>query len=280
MKKCNLFLNTMLIIGLFIFTGCSDSDDNNPEVPMNESITRVQYQRSRDAIATLTAITEDVYLANSGVTQKSSSQNNNDCVAISSERIGDTVFITLDYGRGCQLRNGIMVSGVINIRFDANDTKDEISMATTLDNYFYEDISIVGGAITTFTSDDITENLKFKTSTDYSLKWEDGLTAIESSTYTNETIFEATLSSIELYNLMSGFGTTTFSSGDVFTDTINESLRSDLDCEYVVSGVVEVNRNGKFFTKTDFGSGECDNEALLTDADGNETIIKLEEIIQ
>ena len=56
--------------------------------------------------------------------------------------------------------------------------------------------------------------------------------------------------------------------------TITTNLRREYACRYIVSGVLEISRDGIKAT-LDFGDGTCDNKATVTDANGKTKEISL-----
>lgn len=283
MTRSKWYLETMCFVGTIFLCGCNGDDEASAENAKDDGVEQtlysMEYRESRAAIETITTFSKDTYLLNTSKTKNYRTAKANDCVAKRSERIGDTVFITLDYGKGCQLENGATLAGKIKLRFETNPTKDGIIIVTVLEDVIYNAIAISGGASTIYTSDRETENFLFTTETDYAFNWQDDLQATESAEFIDETIFEFTLETFDFYNLKSGSGKTTFNNGTVFDFDIDIPLRTDFDCEYIVSGVLNLQQNGAS-SSTDYGDGLCDDKAELTDASGDVTVIQLEKIIQ
>jgi hypothetical protein len=71
--------------------------------------------------------------------------------------------------------------------------------------------------------------------------------------------------------LLSGSGTITVNDVITFTKEITTPLMIDRACRFPLSGIVEITRNDEIMT-IDFGTGECDNIALVTKEGESEEI--------
>ncbi|MFT3740545.1 MAG: hypothetical protein QM786_17490 [Breznakibacter sp.] len=74
--------------------------------------------------------------------------------------------------------------------------------------------------------------------------------------------------------LVNGTAVGTSSLGWSYDHTLTDVLIKRT-CRFPVSGTVEVNNSEASFV-IDYGNGECDNEATLTNSDGNMVVIKLD----
>ena len=74
--------------------------------------------------------------------------------------------------------------------------------------------------------------------------------------------------------LITGNATYTNRLGNTWKRTLITPLRRELACRFIVSGVLEISRNGNAVS-LDFGDGRCDNKAILTYPDGTTKEINL-----
>ena len=74
--------------------------------------------------------------------------------------------------------------------------------------------------------------------------------------------------------LITGDWTSTFKDGTVFSSKITQALRREMSCRFAVSGTIEIDR-GDTVGLLNFGDGTCDNLAIFTDSEGEETEITL-----
>ncbi len=84
--------------------------------------------------------------------------------------------------------------------------------------------------------------------------------------------FETTDRKDNKYNL-TGSGSVVINDTATYTKLVTSPLLFDASCEFIISGVVELNRNGSI-VKIDYGDGTCDNKASVT-ADGTTEEINL-----
>jgi hypothetical protein len=76
---------------------------------------------------------------------------------------------------------------------------------------------------------------------------------------------------------ITGYTNAETSDGDVYKKEIVEPLIRTRDCRYIVQGTVEITLNGELVSSLDYGDGECNDTAILTQ-NGESTEIDLSEI--
>ncbi|WP_109299292.1 hypothetical protein [Aquimarina sp. AU474] len=278
MKKHLISILTLLFISATIFTSCQD-DDNETPIPTSQVTTAKQYKDIEGANSRIQNMVQDVFNIESGFINNRVLNNKlADCVTTTSEVTENTRTITIDFGDGCDVGDGEVITGVIRLSFNLElDTENKVTITYSVENFTYKDISVNGNATTVFSFNAETRNRKFITTSNFTFTWGDGLSAISETSFENETFFEANPDSptdFEYYTLTSGTSTTTFGNGDIYSVEITTPLRNEKDCNYIVSGVIVTSENSDTST-LDYGNGECDNIATLTDKDGNETTIEL-----
>ncbi len=282
MKNRVIFFFSVLLVSSSFLISCQD-DDNDPQTPTTPVTTAQQFDDVEAANTEINAMVETVFGTESGFLPDTRNSNNKmvDCATITSESTDTTRTVVIDFGDGCEV-NGGTISGRISMSFALLlDAENKVEITYNLENFVYEDITVSGNATSTFIFRNDTGNGSFNSSfvstSDFSFTWADGLTATSKTNYTNETFFENnqdTLGEFEYYTLNSGNSSTEFSNGDRYAVEITTPLRNERGCVYTVSGVIVTTKNSETST-LDFGNGECDNIATLTDNDGNESTIEL-----
>lgn len=275
MKRNKMYMLSLICITMLCVFGCEDDGGSEAIAIATEAVTQVQYLDTQVAINEITRSTSDAFLLDTGTSKQSTTAKINDCGQRSSEEIDGAITQTIDFGEGCELENGDTVAGIIRITYDMNGNDTGTIISTTLENYKYNDISVSGSSSTVYSLNESSENFMFIAETDFSFTWPDGLTAESESQSETETVFEISSEAFDFYTLIAGNGLTQFNSGDAYSYEITTSLRTEIGCRYVVSGVITNTENSTTRTR-DYGNGECDNEATETDGDGNTVIIDLD----
>jgi len=187
--------------------------------------------------------------------------------------------ITLDYGDSTALRNGTVLSGIIQITISAPRSSQDFQRKVEYLQFGVDSMIVEG--FSTITIDKVDTMFR---------QYESVLTF----TLADESIINRT--SNRIWQWIEGMDTDEDQSDDVFiitalaeasmtidgtTDTYKKETTTPLkrigDCRYIVEGVVEISLNGTVISTLDYGDGTCDEIAVMYDADGNPTEIDLSE---
>lgn len=185
--------------------------------------------------------------------------------------------ITLDYGDSTLLRNGKVLSGVIEIYISAPRYTKDYEKTVTYDNFTVDSVTIDG--YTSIIIDKVDTMFRQHIS-ELTFTLADG-TVIERS-------------SERVWQWLAGMDTEDDQSDDVFiitggatasmtkdgvTDTYTKEIITPLkkiyDCRYIVEGTISITLNGTVVSTLDYGDGECDDVATMTDSEGNVSEIDL-----
>ena len=186
--------------------------------------------------------------------------------------------ITLDYGDSTVLHNGTVLSGMIEITISAPRSSQD----------YQRDVEYMGFGVDSMIVDGYSTITIDKVDTMFRMH-ESALTfTLADGTVVNRT-------SSRIWQWIEGMDTKDDQSDDVFTITMlaevtmtidgtTETYKKETttplkrigDCPYIVEGVVDISLNGSV-TTLDYGDGTCDEIAVMTDADGNQTEIDLSE---
>ncbi len=185
---------------------------------------------------------------------------------------GTQVTKTIDFGTGCTLSNGNVVSGKIIITFVYQPTATSHTINYSFVNFYHNSIKIEGDK--TFTR---TMSVATATSPSHPIvvmnmdltATINGQTHHRVGTRTREIIEGYNTPNIFADNVYSIIGnwTTTHPTGTV-TSTITTPLKAKMSCmntqkPLLVQGVITFTKNNNTAT-LDYGNGECDNLAVYT----------------
>ena len=181
--------------------------------------------------------------------------------------------ITIDFGSGCTGKDGRTRSGKIITEYSGRLTVPGKSSTTHFENYKVDSLSVEGTynvsnsgnvSLRQFTVDVTGAKLSWKTS-NY-IGWNSHRIVTQTQGLGTPDFFADDV-----------FGLTGNSSGEVTTallatawqSTIKETLQKKFTCRWINQGIVEVTRQNlssgsKWTGSLDYGTGECDNKAVLT----------------
>ncbi len=191
-----------------------------------------------------------------------------DCVTITTVVTSTSVEKTIDFGDGCELPNGNILSGIIFLSFEKDMELATHTLALSLENFTFNSVAVEGSASVVRMRSNENGNPQADANASFSGTWPDGSTASFTGNRTREWI-EGYGSGFWGDNvfLISGKGTYTGRMGNVFVKETITPLRRELACRFIVSGVLEISRND-LTASLDFGDGSCDAKGLLTYPNG------------
>ncbi len=146
----------------------------------------------------------------------------------------------------------------------------------THDNFFVDDVQVAGTRTWTNNGQDVNGFWSYtKTATDMKLTFADGTTTTGDKVRTS-ILIEGGSTAAPLDDVWSSTGTASGVNrqGNAFSATITGPLIKHADCRWISQGTLSVVRGTRSAT-IDFGSGECDRLAQLTNANGNTFSIRL-----
>ncbi|MGK0386731.1 MAG: hypothetical protein ACI849_001349, partial [Patiriisocius sp.] len=186
-----------------------------------------------------------------------------DSTTITIEPNGDGGVITLDFGTGCALNNGAVVSGKIVLNYGAF-VKGIRTINYTFVAYAYNQNSVMGGG-------EIFREIANTNGNPQSTVNETILVSFPNTDVT------ATRSGMRVAVWVAGVGNgiwfdnvshvtgnwdTVFTNGFTRSGNVTEALVAKLSCSYIVSGKLEVRQNS-LSGIIDWGDGSCDNQATI-----------------
>lgn len=273
----------LLAIALFIVS-CSKNDSTDivdDELVATEVISSTELNASDEVeliSEDITALAEDIYAVDEiSFTDKVSFTSDflPDCVTITTVVTDKGIEKTLDFGDGCELRNGNVLSGIILLSYSKDMEAITKTLNVSLENFTFNRVSIEGGASIVRNRANDNGNPQSVARADFDAEWPEGETMAYSANRTREWI-EGYGSGIWGDNvfLISGKATYTGKLGSVFTKSTVEPLRREMSCRFIVSGILEISRSDAKVS-LNFGDGSCDAIGILTYPDGTTKEVSL-----
>jgi len=273
MKTIAKRLTMMCAVCLLFFTSCETENTETQEINFSEADATRATEADNVIEGTLN-ILEQAFQENIGISRNPSSSLFPECATISIVVNGDAGTIIIDFGDSCQLNNGSVVSGKIEMDFTAL-----IGGTRTINyefvNFYYNNNGVSGGGIDVWQiANDVgnpqstineTITVSFPntevTATRVGNRVAEWVEGVGSGTW-EDNVYHIT-----------GNWNTTFTNGFEREGIITEKLVCKTSCSYVVSGLLEISQEG-ITGVLDFGEGNCDNIVILT-VNGQEIIIYL-----
>lgn len=278
LKKMNS--TGLLLMAIFSLISCDkdESQDISGEVePITVAELKVSDETdliSEDVIN----IGEEVYATDEiTLTSKASyiSDFLPDCVTITTVMTSTSKEKTIDFGDGCEMPNGNMLSGIIHLSYLKDMDLATKTLSLSLENFTFNEVAVKGNASIVRTRSNENGNPQSVAETNFSGDWPDGATASFIANRTREWI-EGYGSGFWGDNvfLISGKGTYTGKLGNVFIKETIVPLRRESSCRFIVSGILKISRNDAT-ASLDFGDGTCDAKGIFTHPDGESEEILL-----
>ncbi|WP_274475292.1 hypothetical protein [Mangrovimonas aestuarii] len=271
MKK-NLFKASM-VSAIFAFslafTGCSKEDtlseqNQNQEQNMVEVVLAAQMDQITTSIEDLII---ETYQNQESETSRQNTENqvmNSDCMSISAVIQAGFKQVTIDFGNeGCSI-NGYVYKGKIIMTYDPDLEAMEDSINYTLEDFYFDGINIDGSSNILRQLSNENGNPQFTHTVDLTVSWPNGMQATRDGQVVREWV-EGFASGSFQDNVfeVTGYWDANFVNGNSHTYEVLTPLRREATCWYFVSGTLDVERPN-FGGVLDYGSGECDNQAVFT----------------
>lgn len=275
MKKCIKRMNLygMLLLAVLMIFSCKK--DESPEFAEEQTFDVAELKASDESeliSEEVLNIAEDVYATDEIMeTSKSfySSDYLPDCVTITTVVTSTSKEKTIDFGEGCELPNGNVLSGIIYLSYLKDMDLATKTLSLDLENFVFNGVAVEGNAAIERMRSNANGNPQAEAVASFSGEWPDGSTASFTGNRTREWIegFGTGFWGDNVF-LISGIGTYTGKLGNVFTKETITPLRRELSCRFIVSGILEITRNDAS-ASLDFGDGNCDAIGVLTHPDGS-----------
>ncbi len=269
------YISSVVLSGLMLLASCSKEETTSSiDLGDGEVITATELKTSDEAeliSEDIMGIAEDIYASDEiSATAKGDYRSDYlpDCVTITTVETETTKDKTIDFGEGCELPNGNVLSGIIYLSYAKDMDMAMKTLNLSLENFVFNGVAIEGSATVERMRDNGNGNPQSNATWTFSGTWPDGDVSSFIGNRSREWI-EGYGSGFWGDNvfLITGQGTHTGKLGNVHTKEITTPLRREWSCRFVVSGVLDISRNDASVS-LDFGDGSCDAKGTLTYADG------------
>ena len=278
MKTLRFKLFMFVTIGSLFFISCEKNNDVELTEPISDA-DAIAVVESDDLSDDISNVVDDYLMENEGMSSKSESEAKTSdilpCVTKTIVISGTTKTVTLDFGEGCELPNGNILSGKIIMNYVVDTDVASFMVTYTFENFFFNDISVEGENSLVRTRANNNGNPESTLTIDMKVTWPDGVFASRKGTKIREWIEGSDTRTFgDNVFLITGNWTATFKNGTVVAANITTPLRREMACRFIVSGAVELQKNDRTGI-LDFGDGSCDNVATFTNENGESREITL-----
>jgi len=278
MKTLNFKLFMFVAVGSLFITSCQKNDGVVTSEPITQAET-IAIVESDDVTDDVNNVIDNYLFENEGMSARPEAEGKTSdvltCVTKTIVITGTTKSVTLDFGEGCELPNGNILSGKIIMNYAIDTDVASFTVTYSFENFFFNDISIEGENTLVKTRSNDNGNPQSIVTIDMKVTWPDGEFATRRGTKTREWIegFDTRTWGDNVF-LITGNWSATFRDGTTVSANITTPLRREMACRFIVSGVIELQKNDRIGT-LDFGDGTCDNVAIFTNEAGETTEITL-----
>ena len=177
--------------------------------------------------------------------------------------------VTIDYGTGCVGFYDNTRSGKIIIEVTGACRVEGSKRTVSFENYYFNGVKVEGTKVVENIGFNGNQNLVFSVNlTDGKLTFPDGKTIERSVEHQRE--WTAGLLTGNIWDdecLITGFANGKNVEGYAYTRTVTTALHWKRVCLFIVSGVVKIEKEGTEPFEIDYGTGECDNKAIVKRGD-------------
>lgn len=266
-------VRTFILSGLFSIAGLTACEDD-PTTSISSETVLEETAFAENVFSNLSYVIEEatgISTLSNGRFIRGEGHGPKDCATRTIEEPEDGSFpkiITLDYGDSCVSRGNMVIQGKIVTTITG--PKDEVgsSVTTTFEDFYVNDHHIEGTSIRTVVS----EYVQTETLEGGKITTPEGETFTRESTRTREMIegMDTEDRSDDVFQI-TGSSSGITPEGVSYSKTITSPLISSHDCPWITSGTIETVIDG-VTSITDFGDGECDDTATVTEDGETEEI--------
>lgn len=279
MKSSLLKLSVIAIIfSMITFVSC---DTNNQGIESSEPVTAADMKTSDEidtSVEEVNNIVEQAFVEEENGLATSRGNGGAsffpDCLTKTVVITNTSKIVTLDFGDGCMAR-GHFIAGILTMTYEKDRTLHTRTISVEFDNFRVDHKLIAGSYTIVRVRQNDNGNPQSTATIDISVTWDNGDFASRQGVKIREWVegYGSGVWSDNVY-LVTGNWTSVLKNGTVLSAEITTPLRRELVCRFFVSGEVVLEKNGRSAT-LNFGDGNCDNEAILTLANGTEITIIL-----
>lgn len=276
--KTRFYLMTASLVILSLFSCQKDSvtiEQPNVDLADDDAVSDAVYEDIFNTADNASIMLDQIA---KGLESKSETVLTDTCPTVTITHPGDGIWpktITVDFGDGCSglyenTRSGKIIIEVTAPRLEVGSTR-----TITFENYYFNGIKVEGTKVIENTGYNSNQNLVF------SVKLTGGKLTLPDGTYVERSYnhlreWTAGLLTKNIWDdecLITGTGSGLTIDGIAYTNTIKSALHWTRACFFIVSGVVEIEREGEESVEINYGTGTCDAVAVVTKGDKSKEIL-------
>ena len=266
-QKLTFGIIALTLFGL-IFISCNDSDTiqedlSTEAIDVKAAETEAEIDKVSDESS---AIIEEAYLMEEFPITKSNATDRYlpDCVTITVVIVQNMKTVTLDFGDGCELRNGNLVSGKIIMEYERDPEAATKMITYSFEDFYFNRKNVEGGGSILRERSNENGNPQSTKTFDITVTWPDNTFANKNGMKVREMIEgQDTLAWGDNVFLITGNWMFTKKDGTKLTAEVIEALRRELACKFLVSGIIKLTKNENSAVLS-YGDGECDDLATVS----------------
>jgi hypothetical protein len=272
------FLSALLFFVAFSFTSCRK--ENISETVDTEVATANDSEESESVSDEVGNITDAAYKGNSIVGRSSAQEVQLDalsnCATITRDTISNPHLMTIDFGTtNCLCNDGKYRRGQILVSYTGSYFAQGAVKTITFNNFYRNDNKVEGTRTVKNLGIDASGNMAWSISAvNMKITRTNGNSHTWNSERTRTMIAgQNTNAWIDDQYSITGSGNGVNANGVSYTANITTPLHRALSCHWIDSGVIAFTRSNGSTRTINFGSGSCDDQAVVTvsKANGNTT---------
>jgi len=266
-QKLTFGIIALALFGL-VLTSCNDSDTIQEDLSTEAiDLKAVETEAEIDKVSDeSSAIIEEAYLMEEFPNTKSNVTDRYlpDCVTITVVIVQNMKTVTLDFGDGCELRNGNLVSGKIIMVYERDPEAATKMITYSFEDFYFNGKNVGGGGSILRERSNENGNPQSTKTFDITVTWPDNTFANKNGMKVREMIEgQDTLAWGDNVFLITGNWMFTKKDGTKLSAEVVEALRRELACKFLVSGIIKLTKN-KNSAVLSYGDGECDDLATVS----------------
>ena len=189
------------------------------------------------------------------------------CAVITHDTTSNPKILTIDFGTtNCLCKDGRIRRGKIIASYSGTYKGPGSSVTFTTQNYFVNDFQILGTKTVANSGRNSNNNLSYTITVNGQVVSPDKADTIywTSNRIREWAAGENTWSWLDDVYLITGTGNCSNGKGNSFSVDITTALRKEINCRYLVSGILEIKPATGLARVIDYGNGTCDDKAMIS----------------
>ncbi|MDG1572917.1 hypothetical protein OZ410_11370 [Robiginitalea sp. M366] len=250
-----------LMVGIVVLQACS-TDADELIIPEEARLTQVEFQ----AVMNTDQWTGAADAALAEIYQNGNSASGKSFPACYEVTYSDTGFVAVF--NNCVLNGTDNANGTLTVTYDLQ--AETASFTAVFEAFFVNDVELNGTRTYTLTTGGAAD-ITIDVTSDMTVTLPDERVISETGNktvafYFGNTLAESTFTITGSWNISMD--------NNLYSAVVQEPLTGNFGCGYLVSGVLELSKNGLAIT-VDLGDGTCDDQAMLTYPNGAQEPITL-----